>query len=294
MKDLVKRYGLMLTSYMVVASLVWIVLLVILPYFMMVNYSFRPNLVAADIGGPMDHYTIDNYITLFQNQVHFHVFLNTIWGGALVTFICLCVCYPIAYHLAKVATPQRAAFLLLLLVIPFWINEILRTFAWFIILAYQGPLNAFLKFFHIIDKPIRYLSGNGAVMVGMVYAFILFMVFPIYNAMESLDKNQVEAARDLGAPTWRIHWRVVIPHAKPGIAVGCIMTFMLAVSSYAVPSILGSTNSRWFTEIIYQWFFEGQNWPQGSAYAFILLLLCIIFILVMMRVFKVGLTDIAK
>jgi spermidine/putrescine transport system permease protein len=294
MKDLVKRYGMMLTSYMVIASLIWIFLLVVLPYFTMVDYSFRPNLLAADIGGPNDHYTLSNYVTLFQNDVHFHVFLNTIWGGALVTFICLCVCYPVAFHLAKIATPQRAAFLLLLLVIPFWINEILRTFAWFIILAYQGPLNAVLKFFHIIDRPIRYLSGNGGVMVGMVYAFILFMVFPIYNAMESLDKNQIEAARDLGAPTWRIHWRVVIPHAKPGIAVGCIMTFMLAVSSYAVPSILGSTNSRWFTEIIYQWFFEGQNWPQGSAYAFILLLLCIVFILIMMKIFKVGLTDIAK
>jgi spermidine/putrescine transport system permease protein len=294
MKNLVKRYGMILTSYMVVASLIWILLLVVLPYFTMVNYSFRPNLLAADIGGPSDHYTIDNYVTLFQNAVHFHVFINTIWGGALVTLICLCICYPVAFNLAKVATPQRAAFLLLLLVIPFWINEILRTFAWFIILAYQGPLNALLKALHIIDRPIRYLSGNTGVMVGMVYAYILFMVFPIYNAMESLDKGQIEAARDLGAPTWRIHWRVVIPHAKPGIAVGCIMTFMLAVSSYAVPSILGSTNSRWFTEIIYQWFFEGQNWPQGSAYAFILLLLCIVFILVMMKIFKVGLTDIAK
>ncbi len=294
MQDLVKRYGKILTGYMIVASLIWIVLLVILPYFTMVDYSFRPNLLPADVGGPNDHYTVSNYVTLFQNSVHFHVFLDTIWGGALVTFICLCVCYPVAFHLAKIATPQRAAFLLLLLVIPFWINEILRTFSWFIILAYQGPLNAVLKFFHVIDKPIRYLTGNGGVMVGMVYAFILFMVFPIYNAMESLDKNQIEAARDLGAPTWRIHWRVVIPHAKPGIAVGCIMTFMLAVSSYAVPMILGSTNSRWFTEIIYQWFFEGQNWPQGSAYAFILLLLCIVFILVMMRIFKVGLTDIAK
>lgn len=294
MQDLVKRYGKILTGYMIVASLIWIVLLVVLPYFTMVDYSFRPNLLPADVGGPNDHYTVSNYVTLFQNSVHFHVFLDTIWGGALVTFICLCVCYPVAFHLAKIATPQRAAFLLLLLVIPFWINEILRTFSWFIILAYQGPLNAVLKFFHVIDKPIRYLTGNGGVMVGMVYAFILFMVFPIYNAMESLDKNQIEAARDLGAPTWRIHWRVVIPHAKPGIAVGCIMTFMLAVSSYAVPMILGSTNSRWFTEIIYQWFFEGQNWPQGSAYAFILLLLCIVFILVMMRIFKVGLTDIAK
>jgi spermidine/putrescine transport system permease protein len=256
-KYLVRRYGKLMTGYMVAGTAIWLVLLVVLPYFLMINYSFRPNLVAADVGGPNDHYTI-------------------------------------AYHLAKISTPQRAAFLLLLLVIPFWVNELLRTFAWFIILAYQGPLNALLTFLHLIPRPIRFISGNTAVMVGMVYAFILFMVFPLYNAIESLDRNQIEAARDLGAPVWRIHWRIVIPHAKPGIAVGCIMVFMLAASSYAVPSILGSTSSRWFTEVIYQWFFEGENWPQGSAYAFILLLLCILFILLMMRLFKVGLADIAK
>ena len=128
----------------------------------------------------------------------------------------------------------------------------------------------------------------------MVYAFILFMMFPLYNALDTLDPNQVEAARDLGAGTIRIHRRIVIPHAKPGIAVGCIMVFVLTASSYAVPLILGSPSSFWFTQIIYQWFFEGQNWPQGSAYAFLLLLLCLVFIQAMMRIFKVGLADIAK
>jgi spermidine/putrescine transport system permease protein len=120
------------------------------------------------------------------------------------------------------------------------------------------------------------------------------MVFPLFNAMESLDRNQIEAARDLGAQVWRIHWRIVMPHAKPGIATGCIMTFMLAAGSYAVPALLGSPGSRWFTEIIYNWFFEGGNWNQGAAYAFILLALCIVFIFAMMRLFRVGLGDIAK
>jgi spermidine/putrescine transport system permease protein len=292
---------------MVASTLIWVLVLVVLPYFLMVNYSLRPNLVTAEIGGPKDVYTLANYFTLWKDVhingwnpadwqlgVHFPVFLKTIWGSALVTFVCFCVCYPIAYFVAKISTPERAAFLLLLLVIPFWINEILRSFSWYIILAYQGPLNFLLQALGFIDQPVRWLSGSEGVLIGMVYAFILFMVFPLYNAIESLDKNQIEAARDLGASTARIHWRIVMPHAKPGIAVGCIMVFMLAASSYAVPAILGSTSSLWFTEIIYNWFFEGQNWPQGSAYAFILLLLCIFFILLMMRVFKVGLADIAK
>lgn len=293
-KLLVSRYGVALTSWMVLASAVWLLGMVILPNLLMIDLSFRPKLPRTEIGGPDDVYTIANYLTLLRNDIHYGIFFKTIWGSAVVTLCSLIVCYPIAYFLAQVARGQQASLFLLMLVIPFWINEILRTFSWFIILAYQGPLNALLLALGIIDAPIRWLSGNGGVFIGMVYAYILFMLFPIYNAIESLDHNQIEAARDLGAPTWRTHWRVVIPHAKPGIAVGCIMTFMLAASSYAVPSILGGPGSRWFTEIIYDWFFDGNNWNQGSAYAFILLLLCIVFIMAMMRTFKVRMEDIAK
>ena len=294
MSELVRRYGFPLTGMMSAIVAVWVVLMVVLPYLFMVELSFKPNLLPEQVGGPLDHYTFGNYVTLFTNTIHFWIFVRTIWASALVTLLCLCVCYPIAYYLAQVAPEARVPLFLLLLIIPFWINEILRTFAWYIILSYSGPLNALLKSLGLIQRPIRYLSGSGAPIVGMIYAFILFMVFPLYNALQTLDHNQVEAARDLGAGTARIHRRVVIPHAKPGIAVGCIMVFMLAAGSYAVPLILGSPSSRWFTEIIYQWFFEGQNWPQGSAYAFLLLLLCLVFILVMMRLFKVGIADIAR
>ncbi|WP_042689381.1 ABC transporter permease, partial [Azospirillum sp. B506] len=226
--------------------------------------------------------------------IHLAIFLKTIWASALVTATTLAVCYPVAFYLAQVAPKRRLPLLILMLVVPFWINELLRTFSWYIILAFNGPLNALLLGLGIIDEPQRFLGGDGGVIVGMVYVYILFMVFPLYNAIESLDRNQIEAARDLGAGWLRIHRRIVLPHAKPGIAVGCIMTFMLAAGSYAVPALLGGPNSRWFTEIIYNWFFEGGNWNQGAAYAFILLVLCIGFILGAMRLFRVGLADIAK
>jgi len=273
---------------------IWLIGLVILPQLLMVDYSFRPNLLPADIGGPKDTYSLTNYETLFNNQIHLKIFFKTIWSSVLVTTLTLLVSYPIAFYLAKVATPHTAALCLLLLIIPFWINEILRTFSWYIILAYNGPLNALLLGLGLIDRPIRFLSGDGGVLIGMVYAYILFMIFPIYNAIESLDSNQVKAARNLGAGWIRTHWRVIIPHAKPGIATGCIMTFMLAAGSYAVPALLGSPGSRWFTQIIYNWFFEGGDWNQGAAYAFLLLVICIGFIALVMRIFKVGLGDIAK
>lgn len=302
MADLFRRYGTTLTLAMAAATFVWVVMMVVLPYFVMVEYSFHRNLPVVELGGPKDVYTLENYASLFRGgdlsafefSDDFRVFLRTIWGSAVVTFVCLIVCYPVAYYLAKIAAPERAAFLLVLLVIPFWINEILRTFAWFILLAYNGPLNFALKGLGIIDAPVRWLSGSGGVIIGMTYAFLLFMMFPLYNAIETLDRNQVEAARDLGASTWRVHWRVVIPHAKPGVAVGCIMVLVLAASSYIVPYLLGSPGTRWFTQTIYEWFFEASDWPRGSAYAFILLGLCVVFIMAMMKAFKVGLTDIAK
>ncbi len=171
-------------------------------------------------------------VTLFANGIHRAIFFKTLWSSVLVTLLTLAVSYPLGWYLAKVATPRQAALCLLLLIIPFWINEILRTYSWFIILAFRGPLNEVLMMLRLIDRPIRFLSGDAGVMVGMVYAYILFMVFPVYNAIESLDDNQVRAARDLGAGTLRTHWRIVIPHAKPGIATGCCSS----IPSRAVPS----------------------------------------------------------
>lgn len=239
-------------------------------------------------------YGLDNYAYLAGNELHRKIFLKTIWASVLVTLTALVVCYPVAYYLAQAASGRMAALLVLGLAIPYWINEILRTFAWLMILSYNGLANMLLGRLGLVAKPLEFLDGNAGVVIGMTYCYILFMVFPMYNAMESLDRHQIEAARDLGAPWWRIHWRVVIPHAKPGIAVGSIMTFMLAAGSYAVPAILGGPSSLWFTQIIYSWFFDGGNWNLGSAYAFVLLLLCLGFVMAMMRLFRVGLEDMAR
>jgi len=293
MADLARRYGGALSAIILLVCLIWVLGLIVLPQLFMVDYSFRPNLPPSKLGGPEDVYTLDNYARLWSNPIHVAIFFKTIWASALVTLLTFLVCYPVAYYLAQVARGQQAALLVLLLIVPFWINEILRTFAWYIILALNGPLNLLLGAIGLIGEPVRWYGDTG-VMLGMVYAYILFMVFPLYNAIETLDRNQIDAARDLGAEWWRIHWRIVIPHAKPGIATGCIMTFMLAAGSYAVPALLGSPQSRWFTQIIYNWFFEGGDWNQGAAYAIILLLLCLVVILGTMRLFRVGLGDIAK
>jgi len=293
MAELFHRFGAGLGALFAALVAVWLAGLVLAPNLMMIDFALRPNLPPAAAGGPQDVWTLDNIAYLAGEPVHRAIFFKTVWASALVTVVTFLVCYPLAFWLAQRATPNQLALAILALTIPFWINEVLRTLAWYIILAYRGPLNEALMGLGLLRAPVRWF-GDGGVLAGMVYAYILFMLFPIYNAIESLEKAQIEAARDLGASTARIHARIVIPHAKAGVATGCVFTFMLAAGSYVAPSLLGSPGSRWFTEIIYNWFFEGGDWNRGAAYALVLLVLCLAAVLLTLKLFRVNLADVAK
>lgn len=294
MSELYRRYGKVLTLIMILLTAFWLLALVIIPNIVLFEFSFKPYLPVDQLGGPLDFYSLKNYETFVYSPIHIRIFFQTVLYSSIVTLLCLMMSYPVAFYLAKVIRVENAPTIFLMLLIPLWVSEILRSFAWFIILSFQGPLNALLLGIGIIGKPIRWISGFNGVMVGLIYSYVLFMLFPVYNAVSSLDSNQIEASEDLGAPLWRTHWRVVIPHAKPGIASGCVMVFMLCAGSVIVPSTLAAPNSRWFTEIIQQWMFEGLDWNVGSAYAFLLLVLCILFVSIVMRVLNVRLVDIAK
>jgi len=293
MAELFHRFGAGLGALFAALVAVWLAGLVLAPNLMMIDFALRPNLPPSALGGPEDGWTLGNIAYLAGEPVHRAIFFKTVWASALVTALTFVVCYPLAFWLAQRASPNQVALAILALTIPFWINEVLRTLAWYIILAYRGPLNEALMGLGLLSAPVRWF-GDGGVLAGMVYAYILFMLFPIYNAIESLEKAQIEAARDLGASTARIHARIVIPHAKAGVATGCVFTFMLAAGSYVAPSLLGSPGSRWFTEIIYNWFFEGGDWNRGAAYALVLLVLCLAVVLLTLKLFRVNLADVAK
>jgi len=308
MQDLVRRYGPGLSGLIVLLVAFWLVMLVIVPNVTLFEQSFRPYLPVVEIGGPLDTYSFKNYAKVFDGNVktsllgitfeipvHVKTFSQTIWYSMVVTMICFALAYPLAYYMSKIVAPKTVPTLLLLLFVPLWVSEVLRAFAWWIILAFKGPLNAMLLGLGLIEDPIRWTNmGYTGVMVGLVYTYVLFMLFPIYNAISSLDTNQIEAADDLGAPWWKIHWRIVLPHAKPGIASGSVMVFMLSAGSLLVPSILGSTTSQWFTQTIDQWFKDALDWNTASAYAFLLLILCTVFVSIAMKLFRVKLSDIAK
>jgi len=308
MQDLLRRYGPGLTIIMCLLVVFWLVMLVIVPNITLFEQSFRPYLPVTEVGGPKDTYGIGNYMKVFDGNVtssilwiefeipvRVRTFLLTVWYSIVVAVLCLMLAYPLAYYMAKIVNPRSLPTLILLLFIPLWVSEVLRAFAWWIILAFKGPLNALLLAVGLIDDPIRWTNmGFTGVVIGLIYTYVLFMLFPIYNAIQSLDTNQIEAAEDLGAPWWKIHWRIVIPHAKPGIASGSVMVFMLSAGSLLVPSILGSTTSQWFTQTINETFNDALDWNTASAYAFILLFMCTLFVTLAMWLFRVKLSDIAK
>ncbi|MGI9332492.1 MAG: ABC transporter permease [Gammaproteobacteria bacterium] len=298
-----RRNGTAVGLFTLLAVGVWIVMMIVLPQIFMLDFSLRANVPPPKWGGPEHVYTLEHYKYMLYgsakasgtfNTVDLSVFFRTIGAAVFVTLVDVILCYPIAYFLAHVARGGFGRLMVLSLIVPFWVNEILRAFAFKIMFGSTGIINSFLMWLGVFDSPYDFIRNDVALFAGLSYAFILLMIFPIYNAVESLDRNQIEAARDLGSPWWRVHWRVVVPHAKPGISSGCTMVFMLTAGALAAPQILGGPSSLWFTQIIYQGFNQAGNWARGSAYALILLAFCIAFVLLVMRVFKVRLGEIAR
>jgi spermidine/putrescine transport system permease protein len=300
-KGYFERNGTMLGWVFMLLVAFWALFLVVLPQLYMVVESFHPRLPPLERGGPKDYLTLEQYKSFFVspsdktwNLTHMSAFFFSIVASVAVTFLNFAICYPVAYYLAQVGTVQKVRLVLLALIVPYWVNEILRAFSLRLLMASKGLINQTLMGLGIIDAPIDFLSNDVGLYVGLSYAYLLIMMFPLYNAIESLDKNQIEAARDLGAPWWKIHRDVVIPYAKPGIASGCTMVFMLAAGSLAAPQFLGGPSTLWFTSVVYDFFFQSFNWPRGSAYAFILLLACIAFVMGMLRLFNVKLGEAIK
>ena len=295
-REFFHRNGTAVALFLIIAVGFWLFMMIIMPQLLMLDFSLRANVPPPKFGTDEHYYTIEHYQFLIYgsaqasesfNVIDLSVFYRTIVAAIFVTLIDVALCYPIAYYLAHVAVGAWSRLMVLSLIVPFWVNEILRAFAFKIIFGTTGLINNVLVGIGILDQPYEFIRNDFALWAGLSYAFILLMIFPIYNAIESLDKNQIEAARDLGSPWWRIHWRIVVPHAKPGISSGCTMVFMLTAGALAAPQILGGPSSLWFTQIIYQNFNVAGNWARGSAYAIVLLVSCVIFVLAMMKVFKV-------
>ncbi len=246
----------------------WLVLLIVLPHIDLLLMSFR---VENEYGESA--WSLANYLLFFQEPIYWNTLLRTAMYAVLVTFLTLVIALPVSFYITKVVTPRFRGFLMLFLLLPFWVSELVRVYGWMILLRESGIINHFLLKFGLLNQPIEMLYNDVTMVMGLVYTSMLFMAVPIISVMESLDDSLIEAACDLGAGQVSIWYRIIIPHAVPGIVSGSIVVFMLTLGNYLTPNLMGGKNSLWFTEQIYNQFIASFNWNQGAAFGFLLLVL---------------------
>jgi spermidine/putrescine transport system permease protein len=248
--------------------LLWLFLLIVLPHIDLLLMSFRTE---NDSGATV--WSLVNYLNFFDEPVYWGTFMRTAVYSVLVTVITLTVSLPVAFYITKVVSPRFSGFLSLLLLMPFWVSELVRVYGWMILLRESGVINHFLLKIGLMQHPVEMLYNDVAMVMGLVYTSMLFMVVPLISVLESLDDSLIEAAYDLGGNVFSIARRIVIPHAMPGIMSGSIVVFMLTLGNYLTPNLIGGKNSLWFTEQIYNQFIASFNWNQGAAFGFLLLIL---------------------
>jgi spermidine/putrescine transport system permease protein len=246
----------------------WLFLLIVLPHIDLLFMSFR----TKDDSGSMV-WSFSNYMLFFREPIYWLTFVRTALYSILVTFLTFTIALPVAFYITKVSRPRYQVFLTMLLLLPFWVSELVRVYGWMILLRESGVINHFLMKTGLWDKPIEMLYNDVTMIMGLVYTSMLFMVVPLIGVLENLDDSLIEAAYDLGANMWTILFRIIIPHAVPGIVSGSIVVFMLTLGNYLTPNLMGGKNSLWFTEQIYNQFIASFNWNQGSAFGFLLLAL---------------------
>jgi ABC-type spermidine/putrescine transport system permease subunit I len=262
----------------------------ILPLLIMLIYSF---LVAATYGGVEWTFTTEAYVSfLFQRDIfddtlqfvpdYLQIYLRTFVLAGFTTVASLIVGFPTAYFMAT-RPPSQRNFWVFLITLPFWTNLLIRTYAIQLIIRDEGLVNDLLRAIGVIDQPIHILYTNFAIMLGLLYSFLPFMVLPLYTSLEKLDFRLVEAGFDLYATRGRVLRRIVIPLAKPGIIAGCILVFIPALGAYVTPLILGGGKQHMIGSLIATQFGTSRNWPFGCAQAFILMAIVLLALLVYVR-----------
>jgi len=261
-------------------SAAWLLVFFLLPLVMVLLVSLGKR---GPYGGVVYQWNLGNYIR-FMDRIYVKIFLRSVWMATANTFLCLLFGYPFAYFVAR--QPKRWRNVLLLLVmIPFWTNFLVRTYAWMVILRDKGLINSLLMQIGIITKPLPLLFNQNAVILGLFYGYLPFMVLPLYASIEKLDFSLVEAAQDLGANSLKAFRRIVLPLTMPGIVAGAIITFIPSVGAYVTPDLLGGAKAMMIGNLLQQQFLEVRDWPFGSAVGFILM---ITVLLATMLYFRTG------
>ncbi|KIE18830.1 spermidine/putrescine ABC transporter permease [Vibrio sinaloensis] len=238
----------------------WLTLFVLIPNVMIIGTSFltrdEANLIEMT-------FTLDNYVRL-MDPLYAKVLWHSFYMAIIATLICLVIGYPFAYIVAKMPEKWRPI-MLFLVIVPFWTNSLIRTYGLKIVLGTQGILNKSLMAMEIIDKPIRLMYTETAVMIGLVYILLPFMILPLYSAIEKLDHTYTEAAQDLGANKFQIFTKVTLPLTMPGIIGGCLLVLLPALGMFYISDLLGGAKNLLIGNVIKSQVLNARDWPFGAA-----------------------------
>ncbi|MDD2704252.1 MAG: ABC transporter permease [Acidocella sp.] len=250
-----------------------IFLFMVIPMLISLLYSFMTANVYGGVTMPL---TVDAYVQMLFDQDfsgnltfmpdYLWIMLRSFYLAVATTVLSLALGFPVAWYI-MCQSPARRTLLLTLVTLPFWINTLIRTYCWILLLRDSGLVNGFLQYLGLIDHPLPLLYNQPAVLLGLVYTFLPFMVLPIYATLERLDPRLVEAAYDLYASRWRLFRRVIWPLTKPGIAAGTVLVFAPALGSFLQPDMLGGGKQLLIGSLIEMQFTSSRNWPFGSALA---------------------------
>ena len=263
-------------------ALIWFFIFFILPLSIIFIYSFTNDYLFA---GKQVTFTPGNFLNIFQKKHYFIILLRSLKISLITTIFSIIFSYPIAYFLAKRTRFDKA--LIILLMIPFWINYLIRIFAWKLILSENGIINQMLAGLHVIQEPLKMLYSQTAVILGLIYTYTPMMVLPLYATILKIDDSLVEAARDLGASPIQAFFDVIFKLSFTGIFAGTLLVFIPALGSFAIPIILGGTDSVMIGNMIENQFYHVGDWNFGSAFTISLAALSIVLVLFYSRIFGI-------
>jgi spermidine/putrescine transport system permease protein len=248
--------------------LAWLFLFVVAPTIMLVVVSFADR---DSLGRIVFDFSLQNYARAFD-WVWMKILLESLWYALLTTLFCLTIGYPVAYCIGR--SPEKwRKILLVLVMVPFWTNFLIRTYAWIAILSKEGLLNSLLVSAGIFSEPVAFLYTPFAIVLGLVYNFLPFMILPIFTSVEKLDNSLIDAAHDLGAGPLRAFFKVILPLTLPGIQAGVMMVFVPSIAMFAITTLMGGGTNPTVGEVIFKQFTSGRNQPFGAALGTILLVI---------------------
>lgn len=251
----------------------WLGVFFLLPFALVLAIALGTN--APDSVPPVElGFSLANFKLLFSDRLYLSAWLSSLRIAATSTLVALLLGYPMAYAVAR-ARPSLRPTLLMLIVLPFWTSFLIRIYAWMGLLAENGTLNQFLRWTGLVSDPGTILGTEWAIHLGIVYAYLPFMVLPLYATLEKLDTSLLEAAADLGATPLKAFLTVTLPLSLPGVAAGCLMMFIPAVGEFVIPDLLGGTRTLMIGKVLWDEFFTNSDWPLASAVAICLLVLLV-------------------